>query len=152
MQARMNIAEIAPEAYKAMLGVEAYVHNSPLPHSTLVLVKLRASQINGCGFCVDMHSHDAKAAGESDERLFSVAAWREAPYYTDAERAALALAEEATRLSDRGETVPDRVWDEAARQFDEPTLAALVVAIAAINAWNRICVTTRQVAGSRRKG
>ncbi|MFD8529755.1 carboxymuconolactone decarboxylase family protein [Streptosporangium canum] len=150
MKARMNIAELAPEGYQAMLGLEKYLAGSGLPHATLELVKLRASQINGCGFCVDMHSHDAKKAGESDERLFSVAAWREAPYYTDAERAALALAEEATRLSDRGETVPDHVWDEAARHYTPETLAALVVAIAAINAWNRIAVTTRAVAGSLR--
>jgi AhpD family alkylhydroperoxidase len=115
------------------------------------LVKLRASQINGCGYCVDMHSHEAKKAGESDERLFTVAAWREAPYFTAAERAALALAEEATRLSDRGDAVPDDVWGEAAQHYDEPVLAALVVALATINAWNRICVVTRAVAGSYRR-
>ncbi|WP_449061852.1 carboxymuconolactone decarboxylase family protein [Planomonospora algeriensis] len=152
MKARMNVAELAPEAYKAMLGLEGFLRTSTLPHATLELVKLRASQINGCGFCVDMHAHEAKKAGESDERLFSVAAWREAPYFTDAERAALALAEEATRLADRGEAVPDAVWEEAARHHDEKTLAALVVAIATINAWNRICVTTRQIAGSYRQG
>ncbi|GAT67946.1 carboxymuconolactone decarboxylase family protein [Planomonospora sp. ID91781] len=152
MKARMNVGELAPEAYKAMLGLEGFLRTSTLPHATLELVKLRASQINGCGFCVDMHAHEAKKAGESDERLFSVAAWREAPYFTDAERAALALAEEATRLADRGEAVPDAVWEEAARHHDEKTLAALVVAIATINAWNRICVTTRQIAGSYRQG
>jgi AhpD family alkylhydroperoxidase len=151
MKARMNVAELAPEAYKAMLGLEGFLRTSTLPHATLELVKLRASQINGCGFCVDMHSHEAKKAGESDERLFSVAAWREAPYFTDAERAALALAEEATRLADRGEAVSDAVWEEAARHHDDETLAALVVAIATINAWNRICVTTRQIAGSYRQ-
>ncbi|MFC4058563.1 carboxymuconolactone decarboxylase family protein [Planomonospora corallina] len=151
MKARMNVVELAPEAYKAMLGLERFLHSSTLPGSTLELVKLRASQINGCGFCVDMHSHEAKKAGESDERLFAVAAWREAPYFTDAERAALALTEEATRLADRGEAVPDAVWEEAARHYDEETLAALVVAIATINAWNRISVTTRMVAGSYRQ-
>ncbi|MBG0814052.1 carboxymuconolactone decarboxylase family protein [Planomonospora sp. ID82291] len=151
MKARMSVAELAPEAYQAMLGLEGFLRSSTLPHATLELVKLRASQINGCGFCVDMHSHEAKKAGESDERLFAVAAWREAPYFTDAERAALALAEEATRLADRGEAVPDAVWEEAARHHDEKTLAALVVAIATINAWNRICVTTRQIAGSYRR-
>ena len=150
MKERLNVMELAPEAYKAMRGLEEFLRHSTLPHATLELVKLRSSQINGCGFCVDMHSHDAKKAGESDERLFSVAAWREAPYYTDAERAALALAEEATRLSDRGEAVPDHVWDEAARHYEPETLAALVVAIATINAWNRIAVTTRLVAGSMR--
>ncbi|GIH97282.1 carboxymuconolactone decarboxylase family protein [Planobispora siamensis] len=150
MKPRMNIAELAPEAYKAMQGLERFLRTSSLPHSTLELVKLRASQINGCGFCVDMHSHDMKKAGESDERIFAVAAWREAPYFTGAERAALALAEEATRLADRGGAVPDAVWEEAARHHDEETLAALVVAIATINAWNRIGVTTRLVAGSHR--
>lgn len=150
MEPRMNIMGLAPGAYEALAGLERFLHRSALPQTTLELVKLRVSQINGCGFCVDMHSHDAKKAGESDERLFSVAAWREAPYYTDAERAALALAEEATRLSDRAEAVPDHVWDEAARHYEPELLATLVVAIAAINAWNRIGVTTRLVAGSMR--
>jgi alkylhydroperoxidase AhpD family core domain len=151
MHPRLNIAELAPGAYEAMLGLEKFLHGSGLPGSTLELVKLRASQINGCGFCVDMHSYEAKKNGESDERLFSVAAWREAPYYTDAERAALALAEAATRLSDRADAVPDEIWNEAAKHYDEPTLAALVVAIATINAWNRFGVTTRMIAGSYRQ-
>ncbi|MEU0519003.1 carboxymuconolactone decarboxylase family protein [Streptosporangium sp. NPDC006007] len=150
MEPRMNIMGLVPGAYEALAGLEKFLHRSALPRTTLELVKLRVSQINGCGFCVDMHSHDAKKAGESDERLFSVAAWREAPYYTDAERAALALAEEATRLSDRAEAVPDHVWEEAARHYEPELLATLVVAIAAINAWNRIGVTTRLVAGSMR--
>ncbi|MEU4405605.1 carboxymuconolactone decarboxylase family protein [Streptosporangium sp. NPDC023963] len=150
MKERMNVSELAPEAYRAMLRLEKYLAGSGLPHATKELVKLRVSQINGCGFCVDMHSHDAKAAGESDERLFAVAAWRETPFFSDAERAALALAEEATRLSDRGETVPDEVWDEAARHYEPEVLAALVVTISTINAWNRIAVTTRMVAGTLR--
>lgn len=151
MNPRIDMTGLVPEAYRAMIDLEKAVRGSGLPRATLELVKLRASQINGCGFCVDMHSHDAKRAGESDERLFSVAAWREAPYYTDAERAALALTEEATRLSDRAEAVPDHVWDEAARHYEPKELAALVMAIAAINAWNRIGVTTRLVAGSMRR-
>ncbi|MER5649856.1 carboxymuconolactone decarboxylase family protein [Streptosporangium sp. NPDC002524] len=150
MKERMNIGELAPEAYRAMLRLEKYLAESGLPHATRELVKLRVSQINGCGFCVDMHSHDAKAAGESDERLFAVAAWRETPFFTDAERAALALAEEATRLSDRGETVPDAVWDEAAGHYEPEVLAALVVTISTINAWNRLAVTTRMVPGTLR--
>ncbi len=108
---------------------------------------LRASQINGCSVCVDMHARELKKAGETDERLFAVAAWRDAPYFTDAERAALALTEAVTRLSDRADPVPDEIWDEAARHYDEPALAALVLAIATINVWNRLNVTTRQVAG-----
>ncbi|MEU8379160.1 carboxymuconolactone decarboxylase family protein [Streptosporangium sp. NPDC048865] len=145
MKERINVRELAPEAYRAMYRLEKYLAGSGLPHATQELVKLRVSQINGCGYCVTMHSHDAKAAGESDERLFAVAAWRETPFFGDAERAALALAEEATRLGDRGETVPDAVWDEAARHYEPEVLAALVVTISTINAWNRIAVTTRMV-------
>ena len=151
MQARMNIETAAAEGYKAMYALESYMRHSGLPHRTYELVKLRVSQINGCGFCVDMHSHEAKKAGETDERLFAVAAWREAPYFTDEERAALALAEAATRLADNPDGVPDEIWDAAADHYDEPTLAALVMGIAAINAWNRISVTTRLIAGSYRR-
>ena len=113
-----------------------------------ILVHLRASQINGCSVCVDMHARDLRKAGESDERIFAVAAWRETPYYTDAERAALALAEAMTRLSDRPDPVPDDVWDEAARHYDERALAALTLSIATVNVWNRLNAATRQVAGS----
>ena len=115
------------------------------------LVHLRASQINGCSLCVDIHAQDLKKGGESDERLFALAAWREAPFFTDAERAALALAEAATQLSDRADAVPDEVWNEAARHYDEPALAVLVLNIALINCWNRINATTRQVVGSVRR-
>ncbi|GAA0364924.1 carboxymuconolactone decarboxylase family protein [Microbispora corallina] len=145
---RIQVSELAPEAYRAMSGLERFLHGSDLPHATLELVKLRASQINGCAFCVHMHSRDAKKAGETDERLWSVAAWREAPFYTEAERAALALTEAATRLSDRPDPVPDEIWDEAAKHYDDATLAALVVAIATINAWNRIAVTTHTGPGA----
>ncbi|WP_433500355.1 carboxymuconolactone decarboxylase family protein [Sphaerimonospora sp. CA-214678] len=147
---RIDVSRLAPEAYRAMYALEKFQRESGVPHSTLELIKIRVSQINGCAFCVDMHNHDAKKAGETDERLWSVATWREAPFYTEAERAALALAEEATRLSDRPDTVPDDVWAEAAKHYDDETLAALVVAIATINAWNRIGVTTRMVPGSLR--
>jgi AhpD family alkylhydroperoxidase len=151
MEPRMNIAELVPNGYKALFQLDAFLAQSGLPKSTLLLIKLRASQINGCGLCVDMHAHDAKQSGETDERLWSVAAWREAPYYTDEERAALALTEAATRLADSPDGVPDEVWDEAADHYDEKTLAGLVMAIAAINAWNRIGVTTHQIAGSYRR-
>ncbi|MFI6297926.1 carboxymuconolactone decarboxylase family protein [Nonomuraea sp. NPDC050790] len=139
---------IGTAGYQGLLGVEEYVNGSDVPHSTLELLRLRVSQINGCGFCVDMHARDAKKAGESDERLWSVAAWREAPYYTDEERAALALAEAATRLSDNPAGVPDEIWDAAADHYSEKQLAALVMAIAAINAWNRVNVTLRNPAGA----
>jgi AhpD family alkylhydroperoxidase len=118
-----------------------------LPKSTIDLVGLRASQINGCAVCLDMHSRDAKKAGETDERLLTLAAWREAPYFNDAERAALALTEAGTRLADRADPVPDEVFAEAAKHYDERALAALVVHIAAINTWNRLNVITGQVAG-----
>ena len=111
------------------------------------MVTLRASQINGCSVCVDIHTRELEQIGESNERIHLVAAWREAPYFSDAERAALALTEAATRLADRPDPVPDDVWDEAARHYTEPQLAALVVAIAAINAFNRVNAATRQITG-----
>jgi AhpD family alkylhydroperoxidase len=152
MEPRMNnIPGLAPAAYKAMMEVEKFLHQSGVPNTTLHLIKLRASQINGCGLCVDMHAYDAKQAGETDERLWSVAAWREAPYYTDEERAALALTEAATRIADNPEGVPDAVWDAAADHYDEETLAALIMGIAQINAWNRINVTIRMTAGAYRR-
>jgi AhpD family alkylhydroperoxidase len=118
-----------------------------LPQTTIDLVDLRASQINACAVCVDMHTRGAKKAGESDERLFTVSAWRDAPYFTDAERAALALTEAGTRLADQADAVPDAVFDEAAKHYDEQGLAALVVCIAIINTWNRLNVITGQQAG-----
>jgi AhpD family alkylhydroperoxidase len=121
--------------------------NAGLPQSTIDLVGLRASQINGCAVCLDMHSRAARKAGETDERLLTLAAWRESPYFTEAERTALALTEAGTRLADRPDPVPDEVFAEAAKHYDQPALAALVVHIAAINAWNRLNVTTGQVAG-----
>jgi len=118
-----------------------------LPEVTRKLVHLRASQINGCSFCVVMHGQELKKAGQSDERIFAVAAFREAPYFTEPERAALALTEALTRLSDRPEPVPDELWQELRRHYDEPALAALCVAIGAINVWNRFNAAVKQVAG-----
>ncbi|MFC5288577.1 carboxymuconolactone decarboxylase family protein [Actinokineospora guangxiensis] len=148
---RMHLAETAPAAYQAMLGLERYMAASSLPKRTYELVKLRVSQINGCAYCVDMHSHDAKAGGETDERLYAVAVWREAPFFTPAERAALDLAEAATRLPDHGHGVSDEVWKAAAAHYDEAGMAALVVAVTTINAWNRIALATGLVAGSHRQ-
>ena len=119
-----------------------------VPSTTLELVHRRASQINGCSFCVDWGARSAKKAGETDERLFAVAAWREAPYFTAAERAALALTEAATRLADRADPVPDSIWDEATRHYDEQGLAALILMIATTNLFNRLNVNTTQVAGA----
>ena len=148
MQARMNNpAMILPDAMKALHALGMSAEKSGVPARTIGLVQLRASQINGCSVCVDMHARDLKRAGETDERLFAVAAWRDAPYFTDSERAALALTEAVTRLSDRPDPVPDEIWDEAARHYDEPALAGLILSIALINVWNRLNVSTRQVAG-----
>ena len=136
-----------PGALPGLHKLTAATRHVGIPETTLGLVTLRASQINGCSVCVDMHSRELRAAGEPDERIFAVSAWREAPYFTDAERAALALTEATTRLADRPDPVPDDVWEEAARHYEEPQLAALVIAIASINAWNRINAATRQVSG-----
>lgn len=149
MQARMkNPVEILPEAMKALWALKGVTEKGGLPEKTLMLVELRASQINGCSMCVDMHSRMAKKAGETDERLFTIAAWREAPYFDDAERAALMLTEALTRISDQADPVSDQLWNEVSKHYDEKALAALTLAIANINVWNRLNVATRQVAGS----
>jgi RNA polymerase sigma factor (sigma-70 family) len=123
-----------PGALEALQQLAASATTAGIPETTLYMVQLRASQINGCSVCVDIHSRELEHAGESSERIHTVAVWRETPYFSDAERAALALTEAATRLADRPDPVPDEVWDEAARHYSEPQLAALVVAIATINA------------------
>ncbi|WP_127357552.1 carboxymuconolactone decarboxylase family protein [Actinacidiphila soli] len=149
MQARMkNPAVVIPEAMEPILAILKAAKNGGVPEATLELVHLRASQINGCGFCVDLGARSARKAGETEERLFAVAAWREAPYFTDDERAALALAEAATRLADRADPVPDEVWDEAADHYDEQQLAALLLWIGVTNLFNRLNATTKQVAGA----
>lgn len=152
MQPRMkNPALVAPDVFEALQGLaKAALHaatEAGLPRSTIELVNLRASQINGCSVCLDMHSRGLKKMGESDERLHTVAGWRDAPYFTEPERAALALAEAGTRLADHPDAVNDDLYAQAAKYFDEPALAALVVHIALINAWNRLNIITGQVAG-----
>ena len=149
MQARMkNIAIIVPDAMQALHALKASAEKGGVQSRTLGLVELRASQINGCSVCVESGTCHVKQAGETDERLCAVAAWREAPYFSEAERAALALTEAVTRLSDRADPVPDAIWEEAARHYDEPALAALILSIATTNLFNRLNVTTRQVAGA----
>jgi AhpD family alkylhydroperoxidase len=143
------IRNLAPEAYQHLHALDHYLKESGLDPVVWELVKIRASQINGCAFCVDMHSFSGHHAGESLERLFAVAAWREAPFFTDAERAALALTEAATVI-EHGH-VADEIWNGAAAHYDDDQLAALVLAIGLINLWNRIGVTTQMVAGSRRQ-
>jgi AhpD family alkylhydroperoxidase len=148
MKARMNHpVMVVPEAMKALQALSESTKPA-LPEKLLELVHLRASQIKGCSVCVDMHPKLARRAGETDERLFAVGAWRDAPYFTEAERAALALTEAMTRLSDREDPVTDAVWDEAAKHFDEQQLASLVLGIAAINVWNRLNVAVRQPVGA----
>jgi AhpD family alkylhydroperoxidase len=148
MQARIkNPAMLIPDAMQALQALAKSVEKSGIPESTIGIVHLRASQINGCSVCVDMHARMLKKQKETDERIMAVAAWYDAPYFTDAERAALALTEAVTRLNDRSDPVPDEIWNEAAKHYDEKALAALVIAISTINVWNRLNVATRQVAG-----
>ena len=147
MTARMtNPAFAVDGAMDALNAIAKTVSRARVPvHNELV--HLRASQINGCSVCVDMHAKAARKSGESEERVFAVAAWRETPYFTDAERAALALTESLTRIADRAEQVPDEIWDAAAEHFDETQLGALVLDIATVNLWNRLNIATQQVVG-----
>jgi AhpD family alkylhydroperoxidase len=142
-----NPAVVIPEAMQPVLDLLKAARTGGVPETTLELVHLRASQINGCSYCVVGGAQSARKAGETDERLFAVAAWREAPFFTDAERAALALTEAATRLADSSEGVPDAVWDEAAKHYDERQLASITLMIGVTNLFNRLNATTRQVAG-----
>ena len=147
MQARMrNPAMVIPEAMQALQALNTASEHA-LPAKTVQLVALRASQINGCSVCVDGHWRILKKAGDTDERIHAVAAWREAPYYTEPERAALALTEALTRIADRPDPVDDALWREVTRHYDEPALAALILSIASINVWNRLNLATRQLAG-----
>ena len=148
MQARMNNpALILPQALQALYALSKSTEEL-VPDVTRKLVELRASQINGCSVCVNMHAAELKKKGESDERIFSVAAWRDTPYFTDAERAALALAESVTRLADKADPVPDDIWQEATRHYPEKELAALIVSISLINVWNRLNASVKMVAGA----
>lgn len=150
MEPRLAYAatEFGKAHYKAMLAIEKLFHTaSPVPHATMELVKLRASQINGCAYCTDMHYKDAVHAGEDPERLNLVTVWREAPAFTEPERAALALAEESARLADNPHGVSDATWEAVREHYDDEQIAALVAMCAQINAWNRINVTLRNPAG-----
>ena len=149
MKPRINLM-VAPEAYRAMSGLEAYLKQSGLDHNLLHMVKLRASQMNGCAYCIDMHWKDARAGGESEQRLYGLDAWRESPYYNDRERAALAWTEAVTNLHDGH--VPDAVYDLARSQFNEKELADLTWAVAAINVWNRVLIAGRAEAGKYTPG
>lgn len=148
MTARIqNPAMLIPEAAKPAQDLWAAAHKGGVSGQVLELIHLRVSQINGCSFCVDSARRSAQQRGESLDKLFAVAAWHEAPYFSDAERAALALAESVTRIADDPDPVPDAIWNEAARHYDERGLAALLLAIATVNVWNRCNVAVRQPAG-----
>jgi AhpD family alkylhydroperoxidase len=146
MQARFNYAKTAPGVYDAMEGLEKYLEQCGLEKSLMFLVQLRASQINGCAYCLDMHWKDLRAIGEKEQRLYSLDAWRECPCYTDRERAALAWTEAVTLIA-QGHA-PDVVYEQARSQFNEKELSDLTLAVAAINAWNRLSVAARIVPGS----
>ena len=148
MQERFNGAKVAPGGYKALLGLEQYLHQSGLDEKLLHLIKLRTSQVNGCAYCIDMHWKDLRALGESEQRLYGLDAWRESPYYTDRERAALAWTEAVTLIT-QGHAADD-VYEAVRQQFSEREVADLTLAIATINAWNRIAIASRTPAGHYR--
>jgi AhpD family alkylhydroperoxidase len=146
MERRLNYGKAAPAATRAMYAVQKYVDECGLEHSLMELVKTRASQINGCAYCIDMHTKDARAQGETEQRLYGLSAWHEAPFYTDRERAALAWTEAVTLISETH--VPDDVYAQAQAQFTEAELVNLTMAVIAINGWNRLAISFREVAGS----
>ena len=146
MSERINYAKVTPEGYRAMSGLERYVRGSGLEPSLLELVKLRASQINGCAYCIDMHWKDARARGESEQRLYGLMAWRESPYYTERERAALAWTEAVTLIADSH--VPDELYEEVRQSFTETELVNLTFALVAINGWNRLAISLRTEPGT----
>lgn len=149
MQARMtHPVTVLPDAMAALLALSKAAQSGTVSPTLHQLIHLRVSQINGCSMCVDMHARELKDAGEKDERIWAVGAWRESPYFSDAERAALDLAEHVTRLADRPDAVPDPVWDNAADHYDEKELSSLLVSIASINVWNRLNAAIRQPAGA----
>jgi AhpD family alkylhydroperoxidase len=145
MEARFSYPKAAPGAYQAMLGLEQYLHSCGLEESLLTLIKLRASQINGCAYCLDMHWKDLRAIGEDEQRLYSLDAWRECPFYTPRERAALEWTEAITRITNG--RVPDAMYQEVRPHFSEKELADLTLAVATINAWNRLSISARSVPG-----
>jgi AhpD family alkylhydroperoxidase len=147
MEPRIDLQKMqASGAAKAMYGLEHFVHNSGLESGLIELVKMRASQINGCAYCLDMHSKDARAAGETEQRLYALNAWRETPFYTDRERAALEWTESLTLVSQN--LVPDEVYESVKKQFSEEELVSLSMAVVAINGWNRLAISFRTVPGT----
>lgn len=146
MEERLHYTKVSPGAYHALLGLEKYLHECGLEIGLLHLIKLRASQINGCAFCLDMHWKDLRAIGETEQRLYSLDAWKECPYYTDRERAALAWTDAVTRIADTH--APDEVYEEVKKHLTEKELADITVAVATINAWNRLSIAGRTTPGT----
>lgn len=146
MSQRLRYASVVPDAFRAMRALEDYVKSTPLEPALLELVRLRASYLNGCAFCIDMHTKDARAAGETEQRLYAVPVWREGPFFTPRERAALAWTEAVTQLGREG--VPDDVYQEARGQFSEAELVQLTLAVVAINGWNRLAIAFRSEVGA----
>ncbi len=146
MEERLHYAKVSPGAYHALLGLEKYLHECGLEVGLLHLIKLRASQINGCAFCLDMHWKDLRAIGETEQRMYSLNAWRECPYYTDRERAALAWTDSVTRIADTH--APDAVYEEVTKHLTEKEIADITVAVATINAWNRLAIAGRTTPGT----
>ncbi|HZS79465.1 MAG TPA: carboxymuconolactone decarboxylase family protein [Ktedonobacteraceae bacterium] len=146
MEERINYTKVAPGGYRAMANLEKYVRESGLEHSLLELVKIRASQINGCAYCLDMHTKDARAAGESEQRIYALSAWKETPFYTERERAALLWTETVTRVAETH--VPDEIYEQVRQHFSEEELVNLTFALVAINGWNRLAISFRTVPGT----
>jgi AhpD family alkylhydroperoxidase len=150
MDQRINYSEVAPEGVRTLRGLEAYVRSAGLEPGLLELVKTRASQLNQCAYCIDMHTKDARAGGEAEQRLYALSAWRETPFFTDRERAALAWTEAVTHISHG--SVPDALYQEARRHFSEKELVDLTLALIAINGWNRLSISFCTVPGTYASG
>jgi AhpD family alkylhydroperoxidase len=146
MESRMELGKVEPNAFKAVMQLEQYVGSTDIDKKLLHLIKIRASQINGCAFCIDMHTREARKDGETEQRIYALSAWRETPFFNDEERAVLALTETVTQISK--EQVPDEVYETTKRFYDDKTLAQIIMAIVTINAWNRVAITTRMIPGS----
>lgn len=150
MEIRLDYTKVQPEALQTLLKLEGYVRKSGIDPKLCELIKIRASQINGCAYCLDMHTKDARAMGETEQRLYMLSAWREAPFYTEAERAAIALTEAVTRISDAG--VPQELYEQVRKHFDEGQFVNLIMAINAINCWNRMAISTSMIPGEYQPG
>ena len=150
MEPRINYTEVAPEALRAMFNLERYVRQSGLEHSLLHLMKVRASQINGCAYCIDMHTKDARAEGETEQRLYALSAWHETPFYSERERAALAWTDALTLIGDGG--VPDELYEEVREHFTEKEIVDLTMVVITINGWNRLAISFRAPVGSYEPG